>query len=349
MKILFLTVGDKTVASSRVRVYGYEPFLAEKGIRYKILSFTSRAKCRRILELKKDTPLEYLFEILYKIYIIGKLFVLSKRYDVISVQKVILPKVIWNILKTLNENIIFDFDDAIYRYKDIAYLVRGAKAVIVSNRFLREFASRYNENVHELISPVTIPNPTSHIPNPKTITLGWIGSPETSRYLYPLMPVFKELKQRFNNLKIEFMGSGKNKHFESLDIKISDWSIEGEKGCLENIDIGIMPLENDEWSRSKAGYKLLLYMSRGVPCVASPIGINNEIIKNNISGYLAETPEEWMEKLSLLIKDYPLRQRLGGEGLRTAEESYSYGVCAPKILEVLTDTASGKRKGVKND
>ena len=145
MNILFLTVGDQTVASSRVRVYGYLPFLAEKGISHKVLPFTSRAKCRRILNLKKDNFSQSIFELLYKICVITRLLVLAKVYTIVFVQKVILPKIIWGMLKTVNQKIIFDFDDAIYLYKDITYLLKGASDVIISNKYLKKFVSQYNE------------------------------------------------------------------------------------------------------------------------------------------------------------------------------------------------------------
>ena len=138
------------------------------------------------------------------------------------------------------------------------------------------------------------------------------------------------------------MGADNNRQFEFSDINVREWSLEAEKRHLERTDVGVMPLENNDWSRSKGGYKILLYMSMGVACVASPIGINSEIIKDGINGYLADTPEEWLEKLSLLIEDYPLRQRLGEEGRKAAEKLYSYNVQAPKIIKIFRDFVSHK-------
>lgn len=335
MKILFLTIGSKDIASSRVRVYGYLPFLKGRALPYKIISFTSRAKERRILRMKEDALWQRVAELFYKITAVTRLLASSKNYDVIFVQKVILPKPVWDLLRALNRRIVFDFDDAIYLYKDITYLLKDAAVVLVSNRSLKEFASRYSKNVYELVSPVSIKKEASS-KRETGVTLGWMGSPETSRYLYPLMPVFKELKEKFRNLKIEFTGSRKDKNFDSLNITMRDWSLEGEKAHFECANIGIMPLENDEWSRSKAGYKLLLYMSKGLPCVASPVGINNEIIKDGVSGYLAEAPEEWSKKLSMLIEDRALREKLGREALKKVEKFYSYEVCAPRMLNILT-------------
>ncbi|UCD55390.1 MAG: glycosyltransferase [Candidatus Omnitrophota bacterium] len=334
MRILFLTIGDETIASSRVRVYGYLPFLAGEGIGYRILIFTSKAKCRRILTLKKDNFLQHIFEIFYKIYIIAKLLVLSKKYEIVYVQKVILPKALWKILRKLNKRVIFDFDDAIYIYKDISYLLKDAACVVVSNKILKERALGYNKRIYELISPVSV---NKRFPAPKdgSVTLGWIGSPETSRYLLPLMPVFRDLKEKFENLEIEFMGVAPNKDFALLNIGIKDWSLEAEKEYLKRLAVGIMPLKDDEWSRSKAGYKLLLYMSRGIACVASPVGINMKIIENGKSGFFATSKDEWFERLSVLLKDAKLRGKIAERGRIRAKEHFSYDKVFPKFLEIL--------------
>ena len=341
MKILFLTIGNENVASSRARVYGYLPFLAEKNIKYKVLSFTSDAKCRRIINLRKDTVLQRLFEISYKARVLFMFFILSLSYDVLFVQKIILPKPVWNASKLFNKQIVFDLDDAIYIYKDIKYILESAACVIVSNKNLKDVALKHNRNVRELISPVTA-NESHAVKSKESVTMGWTGSPETSVYLYSLIPVFKDLKKRFRNLNIILMGATRD--IESEDIKVSQWSLDEEKNFLDNIDIGIMPLKNDEWSSSKAGYKLLLYMSRGVPCVASPVGINNEIIKDGVSGYLAGVPEEWSKKLSLLIEDRTLREKLGREALKKVEKFYSYKVCAPRMLDILAGVQPINRK-----
>lgn len=339
MKVLFLTIGDKSVASSRVRVYSYLPYLYKEGRKVFIMHYTPSWQCKKILSMKKQSFIAKIISKLYTMSIVLFLFILAPFFDAIYIQKVMLSKFTIMVLKVLNGNIIFDFDDAIFIYKDITHLLKNSVCVIVSNKYLKEFASRYNRRVYELISPVKV---DSHYfqKNDNLITLGWLGSPETSKYLYQLIPVFKSLKEKFENLNIEFMGTDKNKYFESSDIKITEWSIEGEKKYLERINIGIMPLIDDEWSRSKCGYKLLQYMAMGIPCVASPVGINKEIIEDGLNGFLANTPDEWLDKLSLLIRDILLCQKLGKEGRRLAEELYSYKVNAPRLIEILQNINS---------
>ena len=171
-----------------------------------------------------------------------------------------------------------------------------------------------------------------------SVTLGCLGSPETSKYLYPLIPVFKKLKERFGNLSIEFMGA--ESRFESSGINIIKWSLEAEKRYLEKIDIGIMPLADDEWAESKAGYKLLLYMSAGIPCVAAPVGINKEIIKEGVTGFFASSEEEWLDKLTVFLEDKKLRQEMGKNGWLRAKEHFSYDAALPKFLNIARSCVS---------
>jgi glycosyltransferase involved in cell wall biosynthesis len=89
------------------------------------------------------------------------------------------------------------------------------------------------------------------------------------------------------------------------------------------MDIGIMPLADNEWSKGKCGFKLIQYGALGIPSVTSPVGVNTDIIQDGVNGYLASTDEEWVEKLSLLIKNEDLRKQLGKAGRKTVEDQYS--------------------------
>ena len=333
MRVLFLTVGNETVASSRVRIYSYANFLEREGIEYKIIPFTSRAKCQRVLKLQKDNIVQYIYEFFYKVYVYITVLVLAKKYDAIFIQKIIPAKTVILLLRKLNRNIIFDLDDAIYLNNDIEHVLKNAARVVTSNKYLKGFAARFNNKVHELISPVNV---SERSPEPKKgVTIGWIGGMETSSYLDPLLPVFQRLKEKNKELSVEFMGPGRRAYFESFGIKVHDWSIGKEKEFLEKLGIGIMPLTDDKWARGKAGYKLLLYMSRGISCVTSPVGINNEIIKDEVNGLLANNTNEWYDKLKRLIEDNALRKKLGEEARETVKRSYSYEVAAPKFINIL--------------
>ena len=103
------------------------------------------------------------------------------------------------------------------------------------------------------------------------------------------------------------------------------------------IDIGLMPLPEDPWAKGKCGLKALQYMALGIPSVCSPVGVNCEIIQDGENGFLAATPEEWVDKLELLIRSVETRRKLGSAGRATVETDYSARVQAPRVQRIFED------------
>jgi glycosyltransferase involved in cell wall biosynthesis len=101
------------------------------------------------------------------------------------------------------------------------------------------------------------------------------------------------------------------------------WQSATEVQDVAEIDIGIMPLPDDEWAKGKCGLKGLQYMSLGIPTLMSPVGVNSEIIQNGQNGFLPNNEEDWVTYLSLLIEDGNLRNKIGGAGQRTVQDKYS--------------------------
>ncbi len=118
--------------------------------------------------------------------------------------------------------------------------------------------------------------------------------------------------------------------------RIVPWTLQSEVEILRQFDIGIMPLPaDDKWAASKAGYKLLQYMATAIPCVASPVGANQELVQHGVNGYLAGSDAEWESALARLIESKQLRLQMGRAGRKLAEESYSHQVAALKLVEGL--------------
>jgi glycosyltransferase involved in cell wall biosynthesis len=127
-----------------------------------------------------------------------------------------------------------------------------------------------------------------------------------------------------------------------LGIQGRPWTAENEVSELAEIDIGIMPLPNDEWAKGKCGLKGLTYMSLGIPAVMSPVGVNSEIIQDGVNGFLADTQEEWLEKLSLLVENAGLRRSIGAKAAETVRDRYSVIAWRDKYVELLDRLAKGK-------
>jgi glycosyltransferase involved in cell wall biosynthesis len=120
-----------------------------------------------------------------------------------------------------------------------------------------------------------------------------------------------------------------------VPIEIVNWSEASETAQLHGFDIGIMPLTDDPWARGKCGFKLIQYMACGLPVVASPVGVNCQIVEHGGNGYLAGTEAEWVSALTTLLDDAALRERLGRAGRLKVEQRYCLQKTGPELAALL--------------
>jgi len=369
MKILFLTSADILGAASRYRVYQYLDYLKKGGFECKAIP----SLFNKYLSPSKKFKKLYHFSKWVGRMAGGNAFILmffkrlfdirhTFKSDIIFIQKNLFPfgpPFLEKIIRFLNKKkkIIFDFDDTIYlppiscqdnkifmRFWDdnlVSKIISMSDFVIAGNSFLAKYASKYNKNI--TVIPTAIDTERYDLKDYKKLTdeisIGWIGSSSTNFYLEQLRGVFKELGKKYNNLTLKIIGA--KIRMNEIKTISKEWNLDSEVNDLQSFDIGVMPLTDDEWSKGKCGLKILQYMAVGVPAVASPVGVNKEIIQNGINGFLAGTDEEWIEKLSLLIENPELRYKLGMKGRQTVEKNYSVKVNAPKLKAVLKRVYSG--------
>ena len=235
--------------------------------------------------------------------------------------------------------LIFDFDDSIWlnvisnnnrlfsSLKDgskTARIIQLSDKVFAGNEFLADYAKKFNDNV--VIIPTTIDTDAyqpAYDTNKKTVTIGWSGSVTTIEHFQFAIPPLRILKDKYKDrIVIKVIGDGN--FFEPLlNIRGIPWKSETELDDLREIDIGIMPLPDNEWTWGKCGLKGLQYMALEIPTIMSPVGVNLNIIKDGVNGYLANSTEEWVDKISALIEQPDLRSRIGKEGRKTVVTKYS--------------------------
>lgn len=248
----------------------------------------------------------------------------------------------WLLAKVWQKKLIYDFDDAIWMTDKksenglekllkwrgkVSTICHISHCVSCGNAYLAAYAQQFNARV--VINPTTIDtefvhNPflwPSRITQTNVITIGWTGSRTTLKYLQPFLPVFYQLQQRFQNIRFLIIAD-QNPGFENPAIEFKEWGLETEIRDLAQIDIGIMPLPDDEWSKGKCGFKLLQYMALGIPCVASAVG-ENRVIVNGKNGRLATDENSWIAQLSELISDPGLRKEMGVIGRSFVIDHYS--------------------------
>ncbi len=245
------------------------------------------------------------------------------------------------VTKWLKKKIIYDFDDAIWitdnssESKFIQYLKWRNKIskicgwsykVSAGNEYLCNFARQYNDNV--ILNPTTVStNSLNEISgqekvSPHEIMVGWTGSHSTLKYLLEIEDALQRIEKKYENVKFLIIAN-KAPTIKLNRIEFLPWRKETELSDLAKIDIGVMPLPNDEWTKGKCGFKALQYMAMGIPAVASPIGVNTSIINHNENGFLATTNDDWVKYLSLLIESSELRSTLGKAGKQFVINHYS--------------------------
>lgn len=344
MRVLFVLIGPKVIASSRVRVLQFLPRLrAEFGVEPTIRFVGST------LQSQLPTLVAFFVGVLIKRWrALITYFTLwfSSQFDAVVLHRVLLSPWILRRLNQLRKPIVFDFDDALShegfysrRISEhrLQAVLKAANLVITSSTYNADSVREQCRQVEVIPSSVDTSRyrTRSSYQHPAPVIIGWIGSPSTTPYLVGVSSVLSNLS-RVHSIKVLTIGADRNFRFEGIDHVNKSWSEKSEADDLLECDIGIMPLPDNEWTRGKGGYKLLQYMAAGLPVVASPVTINREIVQDSVNGFLATTEQEWLMKLSLLIEDADLRESMGQKGRALVEQRYSSDKAYSQLTGALT-------------
>lgn len=329
-----ITDGNVDHASSRIRALQYIPYLQAEGFSVKWLPRIPRKANKFFLN-----RLHFAFQKrihLMKIYSA----LLFGNYSTVFIQRFFMTPWFLNRCKAKNKKVIFDFDDAIYistvdqqaEAKTISML-EAADLVITSCPVLNDFSRKVNKNSKIITSPVDGKKIFPAFKKESAITIGWMGSEWTSKYLSVLEPVFNLLSQKYK-FRLLLVGANKLLKF-NCETKHEEWRLESENRYLNEMDIGIMPLSDNEFEQAKGGFKLFQYMAAGKPILASPVGINKDIVLQGENGFLCATEADWYNSLSYLIENETERIKMGERGREVFEEKYSLDVCVVTLIENL--------------
>ena len=288
----------------------------------------------------------------------------SRSFDLVWVEKEVLPWLpAWVEQALLPGRVPFvlDYDDAVFHYYDLhrnplvkrllggkhRALMRGAALVVAGNQYLADFAwragARRVEVVPTVIDLYRYPAERRRLAklDAEPPCVGWIGQRATASFLAPYKPLFERMsaagQARFAAIGIDAQSLG-------LPMDSIAWSEQTEVASIASFDIGIMPLVDEPFERGKCGYKLIQYMACGLPVVASPVGVNRQIVEHGVNGFLADTPEEWEYALQTLVADVGLRQRMGRAGRLKVEQQYCIQATGPRMAALLRGAATATQK-----
>lgn len=259
----------------------------------------------------------------------------------------------WDLfqLSQTNPRIVFDFDDAVMfheiehgmvlsgkHFRKFIRTVRHARSVVAGNSFLARFARDAGCEVTVLPTPVDPDRYRSASremrPPGESPVIGWLGVAQNQKYLAPLRQVFQSLAGKIPRLRLKIV-SERFPFDPGITLERKPWRLEEEASDIASFDVGIMPLPDNLWAWGKCGYKLIQYLASGIPVVASSVGLNLDIVREGRNGYFADTADEWVEKLEVLLSSSTLARELGENGREDVERRYSLRAYADEYIKVL--------------
>jgi glycosyltransferase involved in cell wall biosynthesis len=361
MRILILTKYGNLGASSRLRLSQYVPYLRAKRWVVDVSPLLSD-KYLQLVYGRKSTVLQVFIGYLRRAITLLKAF----RYDVLIIEKELfpfLPAWVESLLSLARIRYIVDLDDAQFHSYDLSEsrlirtfmgtkidtVIQRASLVIAGNSYIATRAR--NVGSDRVVVIPTVVDLSKYQPryrgNSSTPVIGWVGTPKTSHYLLDVLDAFAVLS---SEMSVRFIAvGGDTTMLLPSSIEVIPWSEETEVRLIQGFDIGVMPLPDLPWERGKCGFKLLQYMACGKPVVASPVGVNKDIVVDGVNGFLAKTPQQWVSSLRTLLLDSTLRARLGVRGRALVEQEFSLEVQANTFENVISTVVINKTTNVTND
>lgn len=353
MKVLILSRYDRQGASSRLRTLQYIPYLKASGLEVETASLFDAAYLGDLYGGRRSMgriAAQYLARL--------RKLRTTARPDVIWLEKEALPWLPWALERVSLPKgvpIVADYDDAIFHRYDthrfgivrallgrkIDKVMAASVLVTAGNPYLAEraqCAGAQNVRIVPTVLDTSSYQPAVAGPPREHTAIGWIGTPETwAVFAHAYTPFLTGLCRETDSIVLAV--GADEKLCEEPEIMFLPWSEDTEVELIQRMDIGIMPLSDTPWARGKCGYKLIQYMACGLPVVASPVGVNRDIVEHGVNGFLASTNAEWRQALETLIADPDLRQRMGRAGRARVESQYSLQFHGPRVANLLRDAA----------
>ncbi|AAZ18526.1 probable glycosyl transferase, group 1 [Psychrobacter arcticus 273-4] len=350
MKVLVFTKYPRMGASSRLRTLQYLPLLEQHGFEFTVRSLFDEAYLENLYNNSSRSRLAVLKYYCKRLITLFSVY----RYDLIWIEYELfpyLPAFAERYLRLIGKEYIVDYDDAIFHNYDlfdnsiirkflakkIDMVMAKSSCVIAGNAYLAERARAAGGKYIEWVP--TVVDQSRYVPmlkekgNQKVI--GWIGSPSTQKYILDIKEALHTVCE-LHSARLLLVGATQDivDEFSGIEVEVAAWSEDSEAQLIQQMDIGVMPLPDGPWEKGKCGYKLIQYMACGIPVVASPVGVNNDIISDGKCGYLADNLEQWADSLSILLSSQEKRQMLGDAGRKAVEKTYSLQVQAPILARI---------------
>lgn len=341
MKLVLLSSGDR-VPSSRFRMLPYVRHFRSSGHRCTLASSVpQKYEWFPAIGFRLSQRLKRFIRYLhwYQSRLRGDDIVVIDRevFDLPSTQ-------LEECFRRTTQQFVLDLDDAVFlRFPEkFEKLAKVADLIICGNSFIEEWARE--RNPHTIIIPTCVemaqypPKDWSDAAD-RVPRLGWIGTSGNLRYFEVAAAGLRRLAERMKfelHVIVPEIEPLNEINLEGVTVQHVPWQKHNEVDQLRQLDVGIMPLfAEEDWDRYKCGLKLIQYMAAGIPAVASPVGVNSQIVDDGINSFLAESDDEWATHLGTLAGDLSLRQTIGNAARETAAAEYSIEANYPRYESAL--------------
>lgn len=271
---------------------------------------------------------------------------MAPLYDAVFVQWILLPEETLVALRRCNIPIIFDFDDAVFLRNGEAAekMIKSAQVVLAGSHLNYDYAKALNAGT--MLMPSSVPLNLYNISGgtynrddtKRAFCIGWIGSISTVKYLDLLVAPLQQIVRQGYHIELLLAGTDGEAEiiaqFEGIPLTIVPrYSAKEIPELVQRIDIGVMPLHDNDWERAKCALKALLYMAGAKPAVCSAVGEILHIVRDGENGLLAASAADWERNLKTLMDNQGMRHEIGLHGRATVEQQYSTALCFDRMYK----------------
>lgn len=321
----------------RIKVAAYTGGKSIPSARFRVRQFISHLQ-RFGIEMREFTPLVSSFPpsqlwlrpawALTALCVRTPAVLASHFYEISFLQRELISTC-YSIEPLLKHPLVFDVDDAIFLHKrgwNVNRIASKADLVICGNDYLANHFSSWNKNIEIIPTAVDTSRFTPRIgKKPGRTIIGWIGTSSNFKYLYKIESALNNVLKLYPDIYLRII-SDRAPEFQTLleeQVQYIPWSPEIEVNGIQEMTVGIMPLEDSAWARGKCSYKMLQYMACGIPVVVSPIGMNSQLLSMGEVGLGARNNMEWENSLIELLTCPNKREHMGKNGIKIVNNHFS--------------------------
>ena len=243
----------------------------------------------------------------------------------------------------ISNKLIYDLDDAVFltsavNARKTRRLIEAASVVFAGNDYLASWCRNYSPNVHVLPTAV---DTNRFLPNPErsssVFVVGWSGTSSAFKYLASIEDQLLHFFETHDDAVFMVCSDRYPAQLTKLAkyLRFELWSERDEVRQIQKFSVGIMPTASDDWALGKCSYKMLLYLSCGVPCCVTEWGMNIDVLARGRVGVGVGDANEWCDALEFMYKSHLELDALFPDCRAVVESHYSVSVITDRFANVV--------------